>query len=477
MLAVLALSLLVGLPASGFAHGALRRASPASGEHLSVAPRELRLTFTEPVELAVARVELIGPSGRIGLASIVRDPDSANVIIAPIRDSLVAGAYRVAWQVAGQDGHPVRGDYSFTVAPGAQGLGSRAAPGAPGALPSQPGHHDPVSLPTGPGFDAESPLYVAVRWLTFLGLLGVIGAVSFRFAVLALVRRRGAHAGVALIEPASDRAAAFGLGWAAVVVSAALLRLYAQSYALHGPREALDAELIGSMVAQTVWGWGWLLQILGALLALAGFALARRLGGAGWALAALGALVLAFTPGLSGHAASAPVLTPLAIFADGLHVLGAGGWLGSLLFVLMVGIPIAVRLGGERTQAVAALVNAFSPAALVFAGIVIATGLFATWIHLESIPALWRTGYGRVLLLKLAVLSGVFATGAYNWLRVKPALGDDVGTRRLRRSAAIELAVGGVVLAVTAVLVATATPERMPEMAGNTDPSAVTPAP
>ena len=55
--------------------------------------------------------------------------------------------------------------------------------------------------------------------------------------------------------------------------------------------------------------------------------------------------------------------------------------------------------------------------------------------------------------------------------------GDDVSTGRLRRSAAIELAVAGVVLAVTAVLVATATPERMPEMAGNTDPSAVTPTP
>jgi putative copper export protein len=41
---------------------------------------------------------------------------------------------------------------------------------------------------------------------------------------------------------------------------------------------------------------------------------------------------------------------------------------------------------------------------------------------------------------------------------VRPALGDDAGTARLRRSAAAELAVGALVLLATAVLVATPTP-------------------
>ena len=455
---------LLGLPAPGFAHGLLKRASPGNGDHLSTAPRELRLAFTEPVELAVARVELTGPSGPVGLAPLTLHPDSSTVLLAPIRGALVAGTYRVAWQVAGADGHPVRGRYTFVIAPGAEGLGDPVAgPAAPGGTPPPPEHHDATSIPIGPGFDAGSPLYAAIRWLTFLGLLGVIGAVAFRLVVLPLVRSRGEAAGLALIGPASERAARMGTALTAVLVMAVLLRLYAQSYALHGDRGALDPALIGTMLTRTVWGWGWLLQALGTSLAAAGLVLARRSGGVGWSMAALGALVLAFTPGLSGHAASAPVLTPLAVLADGLHVLGAGGWLGSLLFVLAAGIPAAVRLGGDRGVAVAALVNAFSPAALVFAGLVVATGVFASWIHLGSVPALWRTVYGQTLLVKLAVLSGVFATGAYNWLRVRPALGDDVGTRRLRRSATFELAVGVAVLAVTAVLVATATPERVPE--------------
>ena len=125
---------------------------------------------------------------------------------------------------------------------------------------------------------------------------------------------------------------------------------------------------------------------------------------------------------------------------------------------MTIGIPVALRLAErERGPAVAELVNAFSPTALLFAGTIVTTGVFAAWLHLGAVRALWETTYGKTLLVKLAVLSVVAATGAYNWLRVRPALGDAEGARRVRRSAAVELAVGLVVLAVTAVLVATPT--------------------
>ncbi|MDP9349467.1 MAG: CopD family protein [Gemmatimonadota bacterium] len=422
-----------------------------------MAPRELRLIFNEDVELAFARLSLTGPQGGVALAPLALAQDSPKILLGEIRGALVPGPYTVAWQVASEDGHPVRGTYSFTLAPGAAGL---ALLPAPGQAPPPAEHHDPISIPSGPGFDAESPLYVGVRWLTFLGLLGVVGAVAFRLVVLPLMSRQGVPESRAILPEASGRAAGLGLWMAALVGVAALLRLYAQSYALHGSERALDPVLIGTMLSRTLWGWGWILQLAGTVLSLAGFALARRSAAptSGWAVAALGALVLAFTPGLSGHAASAPGLTTRTILADGVHVLGAGGWLGSLLFVVVVGIPVALRLGEARGAAVAALVRAFSPTALVFAGAVFATGVFAAWIHLGSVPALWTTAYGRTLLLKLAVLSVVFGTGAYNFRFVLPRLGDDIGTKRLRRSASLELAAGVIVLVVTAILVATATP-------------------
>jgi len=94
----------------------------------------------------------------------------------------------------------------------------------------------------------------------------------------------------------------------------------------------------------------------------------------------------------------------------------------------------------------------------MFAGLAALTGVFAAWLHLGFSPALWTSDYGRLLLIKLAILAAVAAIGAYNWRRVKPALDDAGGTKRIQRSATMELGVGVLVVIVTAILVATAPP-------------------
>ena len=573
LLLALLFSLLV--PVVAHAHGALRRAVPASNARLSVVPRELRLTFTERVELPVARLSLAGPDGAaVALGPLTTVADSATVIVTAIRGALTAGAYTVTWQVAGRDGHPVRGRYTFTVLPEASGLaqpgvrtGAAASPEAaappaapvagatageagatvtaPGQAPPPAAHHPTSALPAAGDFDAESPAYVAVRWLTYVALLVVLGAVAFRMAVLGLLRQARGVGDVAdpvatpgFAADAERRAAAIGLWGALALLVAAVARLGAQSVAMHGAAEALDASRIGGMLRHTVWGWGWLLQIGGVTVAVLGFGVATRrvarraanettgaatgvASGAGtrgaWTAAAVAALLLAFTPALSGHAAAAPRLMPLAVLSDGLHVLGAGGWLGSLLVVLVAGLPAAFALGAERRGAgVAALVHAFSPVALGCAGVVAATGLFAGWLQVGRLAALGETDYGRVLLLKLGLLAPVAALGAYNWRRVRPALdaqdhaqdhaqhrahhhahraglpvvqaqpssgdadregGDraprraDVATQRLRRATTLELVVGLLVLLTTAVLVATPTPIDAPSVTAGAVPT------
>jgi len=439
---------------------------------LSVVPRIIRLVFNEKVELAVSRLSLTGPNGLVQLGALRLDPDSANILFAEVTAPLVSGAYRINWQVVGSDGHPVRGEVPFTITPDALGVsGTDAAPLAPGVDSIPPEHHA-QALQAESGFDAQSPLYAAVRWLTFGGLLALIGVVAFRVLVLGLVSRNWEPAGTTILAPAASRATTVGLVSIGILAVALFLRLYAQSYALHGPQEVLNPGPIGTMLSRTLWGWGWLLQLAGSLVALAGLLLARRNKHAGWTLTALGAIALAFTPGLSGHAAAERELTAVAILADGLHVLGAGGWLGTLLIVLLVGVPVALRRTDEsRGAAVAALINAFSPTALFFAGMVVVTGTVSAWLQLGSMPALWQSAYGRILLLKLAVLVLVFGTGAYNWLKVRPALGSEVAAQRLRRSATFELAVGVVVLAITAVL--TATPPPAEEITPSVSTSAV----
>src|SRR5207237_10305087 len=124
----------------------------------------------------------------------------------------------------------------------------------------------------------------------------------------------------------------------------------------------------------------------------------RRVRGGGLSVS-LSALLLAVTPALAGHAAATPQLTPLVVANDALHVLGASSWLGNLACVMLIGVPIILRSGGEeRWQRVAALVNIFSPVALGSATVVVLSGVIASWVHLERFSDLWTTAYGSMLV-------------------------------------------------------------------------------
>jgi putative copper export protein/methionine-rich copper-binding protein CopC len=460
-LVVVVLVGLLGVPSPASAHGTLRRSEPAAGARLSTAPRELRLTFDEPVELAIARLTLLGPDGTVVALSPLRRGDSASVLVADVTGPLVAGGYTVEWQVAGRDGHPVRGRFRFTIAPGAAGLAAVSAPARPaaagdGRMPAPPEDDaDAVAAP-GAAFDAESPGYAAVRWLGLAATLGVVGAVGFGLLVLPAARRGRPPA--AWLDGAGHRLRVAGLAAGGALLLAAGLRLVAQSAALHGAAGALDPGALSALVGRTLWGTAWLLQAAAALLAMGGFALLPRRR-AGWTFAVIAGVAAALSASLSGHAAAVPGRAPLAVAADALHVLAAGGWLGTLLVLAVAGLPVALRLApGERGPAAAAMVNAFSPLALLCAAGVALTGVVAAWLHLGGLGALTTSAYGRTLLVKLAVLALVALAGAYNWRRVRPAVAEEGGARRLRRTAWAELAVGAVVLAVTAVLVGTPTP-------------------
>lgn len=443
---------MVGLAPIASAHPVLKRSIPAAGDTLRESPRQLTLMFSTSVAVSLSTVELVGPErGPRVLGPLMMTGTTGFTTM--IADSLAPGAYEVRWKAAGADGHPVRGRYAFVVAP------PLAAPvGASGSV--MPDHHPAETFPQQPqGFGVESPIYVAIRAVTYALLIGLLGVVGFQFLVIGPVRRLLGPDGVALGDAAMRRSTALGVAAAAGLVLTGILRFAAQVYAMMEPGSPPDWATASAVVTGSTWGLGWLLQMTGGLTALGGFCFARR-GATGALVAAyVAVLAVAFFPALSGHAAAVDGLSVLPIVADGIHVLSAGGWLGALLVMILIGIPTAVTTDGlDSGRAVIALVNAFSPASLVFAGLSGVTGVFAAWLHLGNLPALWTSGYGRTLLLKLAVVSLVALTGAYNWRRVRPSLGTDAATRRLKLSATAELVVAAVVIVVTAVLVATPPP-------------------
>jgi putative copper export protein len=141
------------------------------------------------------------------------------------------------------------------------------------------------------------------------------------------------------------------------------------------------------------------------------------------------------------------------IGTDFLHVVGGATWLGSLLAIMVIGVPLSLTLDStERWSAIASLVNSFSPMALGAAAVVVASGVLASWVHLEHLSALWKTTYGQVLLLKLFLVAITLTIGAYNFRRLQPQLTTEEAVHRLKRSTAIELSVGFLILLVTGFL-------------------------
>ncbi|HEX6534907.1 MAG TPA: copper resistance protein CopC [Gemmatimonadaceae bacterium] len=469
-------ALLLFTPRPALAHLHLRHAEPAADATLTTVPREIRLAFTEPVQLAISAVTLTGPDGApVALGTLAVDPASSRTLVATIGGALRAGRYTVTWRTASPDGHPVRGHYSFVIAEGAAGL-AVTAPSPPASVSTDSGAG--ARSPTAAGesaaapapatqaagdsaatavFDVDSPLYAAVRWLGYAVLITLAGTVVFT----RLVVPRAAALGLddpLLVDRAASRAARVGwiAGWLLVVD--VVLRLLAQAYAVSGGA-APGGGAVAALITGTVWGWGWMLEAAAALLAVFALGRARRGHAGGWGAAGIAVLALALSLALSGHAVASPHFPALLVLADAVHVLAASGWLGTLLAVAVVGIPVALAAAEEeRGRAVARLVNAFSPLALTCAALLALTGVIAGWVHLGTLGALGTSEYGRVLVIKLGVIALLAALGAVNWRVLRPALGDVAAARRLRRSATAELVMGAVVLAVTAVLVATPPP-------------------
>lgn len=454
-----ALLAIVALPSAASAHQFLRAAAPAAGDTVVAVPGELRLTFSEPVRLDFSDIVVQGPDGALVLAPLRVSADDPRVLVAPVEGGWHPGAFTLRWTTVGSDGHRTDGTVSFFVPDDADGL-PRPEPDPVAAAEAEhdeasPPHHDPRLFPETPSFGSDSPAYIAIRALLFMALVAMLGAVALRWVVLPVTAQQRPQEAAAL-RPGVDRGAArVGLVAAVALLAAALARLWAQSASLFGVAGALDPGRLSQALTLQPWATGWWLQAGASVVAIAGFAVAARTAKGGWVLAGAAALVAAVTPALSGHASAMAGLAWVAVPTDALHVMAAGGWIGSLLAVVLIGIPTALRLGPERRGAAsAALVQGFSPTALVFTGILVTTGVVSAWLHLGEIPALWTSPYGRTLLLKVGIFSCVAVVGAYNFLRVRPALGEAKGAARLRRSGTMELLLALGVLIVTAVLVA-----------------------
>jgi putative copper export protein len=201
------------------------------------------------------------------------------------------------------------------------------------------------------------------------------------------------------------------------------------------------------MLLETFWGGALIAQVILSLVAAQAFAAVPR--GGAWRRATVATILLSLTPAFSGHAIgeSRPVL---GVILDSIHVLAAGAWLGTLIVLVAIAIPLL----GDKTARAAmhGLLVRFSRIALLSAAALTLTGLYAAWVNVGSWHALWSTPYGDALVRKLWAVVVVAGLGALNWRVTVPRLTLG-GRQRFAASGIAEVIAALLIFLFTAILV------------------------
>ncbi|MGW7531012.1 copper resistance D family protein [Amycolatopsis sp. NPDC054798] len=295
--------------------------------------------------------------------------------------------------------------------------------------------------------------YVAARCVDYAGLTVFVGGLFF----------------LALLWPAgADRRrarAALTTGWIlGLAGTVAGLGLQGAWVAQRPPSELFDPALLGQ-VLDSQFGRIWFAKAL--LWVLGGVVLAdvlqrgsRAAASVAWRVGAgVVAAGLVRTTGLTGHSAESahPLLSQLADFG---HLAGICAWIGGLA-MLLFGV-----LSHRDPEELAQVVPRYSKLAMASVLVVIAAGAVLAFETLGDAGRVFTTGYGRILLTKLAVLAVVllFAQASKSWVarRLDFAVvlrGDAGAVRPFVYSVAAEATLVVVVLFAASLLV-TASPGR-----------------
>jgi putative copper export protein len=367
--------------------------------------------------------------------------------VAQVPPLSVAGRYRVEWRLVGPDGHAVTGQYAFSV---------DSTPVSP--VDSATVGQSPAAQDEGHEPSADSLLQQAIRFLSFLSMVVVIGSVAFALFVLPAATRTGGDASSAFGQLVARRLRSFAVvgAWSLLILAA--LRLTSHGVVLSGSLQALRFRDLADLVTGSTFGRGWLLQVAATMALLFGLRATRPVR---WSTLAYIAGALAISASFLGHPAAVPDLRGLAMSLDAIHVLAAGGWTGAIIMLAVAALPSVLTMpASSRVEAVRGLLRAFSPLALSCAAILAVTGAIGGWLQLRDLGLILGSDYGLMVFRKVVIVLIIAALGAYHWRVVQPSVGSDRSLGRLRGSIMLDVALVLVVLVLTAILTGTTPPGR-----------------
>ncbi len=287
-------------------------------------------------------------------------------------------------------------------------------------------------------------LPTVAHWMGLLALAALVGGLVVDLLVL--------PRGDAALASARESLRRWTTAAVVVLILTSAADAIARARVMSGGDLAQATAALPLVLTRTHFGAIWIARA--AALALLLIASASRAPGARAASLALSGCV-ALTSSLTGHAADFGDLSP-SVVVDWLHGVAAMAWTGGLF-------GLVLTMGRARdawpTELVGFTARRFSRLAGYCVLVVLASGIYNTWVQVPSFAALRTTTYGAALSVKIVLALAIVVIGAINRYRVLPRL-DAKGTSvRLSRLIAREALIAVIVFGCTAVL-AESTPKR-----------------
>jgi len=428
----LALGLTLMFPAIASAHAILLRSDPAKDSVLSIPPRGVRMWFSEDLNPAFTTADVInGANERVDNHDAHISPNDTKEMDLTLKPNLPPAVYIVVYRTqSAVDGHILRGSFIFSVA---RPDGTVPALG-PGTNPGQNllGGSSTTGSSTGQ-FDGPTLFSLIMITLVELGAVFWVGAqlwVNFVLSISAEqhAEERPINEGV---QQRFERR--FSLPTLLILLLANIGVLVGQALNLTGGDwvGAFSPQLLAGLATGGRFGTYWLLRELVILIAivLSLYMLWRkqRLPLVNRLLPLMNlflGLVLFIAITMSGHAAatSSNVLVYSIIF-DWLHLLAAALWVGGMMYIATVYIPVLGKFSlVERTRSLLTVIPYFSPLAVAGVLIIAVTGPFNATFRLSSWDQFLTTAYGRTLVIKILLVGGLLLTSAIHVGLLRPRL-------------------------------------------------------
>jgi len=201
-----------------------------------------------------------------------------------------------------------------------------------------------------------------------------------------------------------------------------------------------DLQILG-ILWQTPVGTALALRVGGLVAIMAGL----FMGGSGRVLSLFGGALALWSFTTLGHVSEDALWARLLLLA---HLVGIAFWIGILWPLRRMALEV------RTWPAAAALGERFGKIASVVVPVLVLAGLIHGWRLVGSVAALFGTGYGLTLLVKIALVALLLGLAAANKLRFVPGLhaGDPQAARHLTRTIGVEWGVFAAILLATSIL-------------------------